>query len=244
MARSVANKKEQLPAVINFEEDSSQGFDGMTSQDLAIPFYKVLQKTSPILDDREDLKAGDIFNTVTEVGYKTMDVIPCGYRREFVEWIPQDQGGGLVGTHSSNSETVRKARRQDGILLSDNGTMLVETASHFVLGLVPDGIERAVLAMKSTSLKLNRRWNSLMMGIKLPGENGPFTPARYSHIYTLSSLSQKNDKGSWFQWDIELKEQVQDAGVYALAKEFATAVTSGEVQVGRPDDNGDEDIPF
>ena len=39
--------------------------------------------------------------------------------------------------------------------------------------------------MKSTQLKVSRKWNSMMMGIKMQGKNGLFTPPTYSHIYKL-----------------------------------------------------------
>ena len=42
----------------------------------------------------------------------------------------------------------------------------------------------------------------MMMGIKLQGKNGLFTPPTYSHIYKLSTVQMSNDKGTWFGWDV------------------------------------------
>ena len=41
-----------------------------------------------------------------------------------------------------------------------------------------------------------------MMGIKMQGKNGLFTPPTYSHIYKLSTVQMSNDKGTWFGWDV------------------------------------------
>lgn len=236
MARDVTTKKEHLPSEINFAEDANVGFEDLTQQDVAIPFFVLLQKMSPQLDSVEGAKAGQVFNTVTEEVCDELKVIPCAYKREFVEWTPREQGGGLVAQHSIDSEAVQKATRSaDGRLISTAGNWLVETAYHFVLAITKNGLERGLVTMTSTQLKKNRRWNSLMSGIKLKDTNGnSYTPARYSHIYKLTSSQEKNDKGSWYGWNIELDSQVQTQDMYNAAKEFAESIQSGDVKTTAP----------
>tara|TARA_A100001011_G_scaffold11918_1_gene13010 strand:+ start:1035 stop:1772 length:738 start_codon:yes stop_codon:yes gene_type:complete len=236
MARDMTNKKEQLPSEINFAEDANVGFEDLTQQDVAIPFFVLLQKMSPQLDSVEGAKAGQVFNTVTEEVCDELKVIPCAYKREFVEWTPRDAGGGLVAQHSIDSEAVQKATRSaDGRLISAAGNWLVETAYHFVLAVTKNGLERGLLTMTSTQLKKNRRWNSLMSGIKLKDSKGnSYTPARYSHVYKLTSSQEKNDKGSWYGWNIELESQVLKQDVYSNAKEFAGSIQSGDVKTTAP----------
>lgn len=243
MARDLTQKKEQLPSVIDFAMDAADGLNDLTTQDMAIPFFSVLQKMSPQIDTIDGAKAGHIFNSVTEELFDTLTVIPCAYKREFVEWHPREQGGGFVGTHAIDSDVVSKATRTDVGLMTSNGTMLVETANHFVLAVTDKGIDRGLIAMTSTQLKKNRRWNSLMSGLKLKDGSGKlYTPARYSHQYTLSSLVEKNDKGSWHGWVIEMAGPVQDPDLYALAKEFSTSVREGSVQTAPPAPDAAADI--
>ena len=45
MAREVTSKKSNLPAEINFVDDANAGLTGLTSQDVAIPFFVLFQKT-------------------------------------------------------------------------------------------------------------------------------------------------------------------------------------------------------
>jgi hypothetical protein len=84
--------------------------------------------------------------------------------------------------------------------------------------------------MKATQLKVSRKWNSMMMGIKLQGKNGMFTPPTYSHIYKLKTVQMSNDKGTWFGWDVSQIGPVSDKNIYDTAKNFAKRVGSGEIE--------------
>ena len=80
-----------------FENDAGQGMDNMGQEDLALPFLKILSGLDPILDEREDARKGDIYNTVTGQVYKGKDgirVIPCAYQRRFIRWAPRGTGTG------------------------------------------------------------------------------------------------------------------------------------------------------
>ena len=192
MAKNEVAEKKQggALAVIDYAADAGVGMEGMTSQDMAIPFFNILQKLSPQLDTIANAKAGMIFNTVTEECFKDIVVIPCAYKREFVEWKPREQGGGLVGQHSITSQVVTDAKNVNGKLMTAGGNILVETAYHFVLRVELDTgvLEPGLITMSSTQLKKNRRWNSLMNNLKVQGPNGMVTPARFSHMYKLGSI--------------------------------------------------------
>lgn len=245
MAREIATKKEQLPAVQFFAEDANDGFDDLTAQDYAIPFFTVLQKMSPQLDNIEGAKAGNIFNSVTEECASSLKVIPCAYKREFIEWRPREQGGGYVGAHTIDASIVTSATRQDGRLVTRDGNLLVETANHFVLAITDTGIDKGLITMSSTQLKKNRRWNSLMGGIKLKDSNGNmFTPARYSHMYNMSTQLEQNDKGSWYGWVIDIAGPVEDKGLYQMAKEFGQSVSAGEVKTAAPTEEAEPQNHF
>ena len=69
MAQAVAERKTSEVAIMDenmFAADAGIGISDLGSEDLAIPFLKVLQKMSDELDDLADAKAGDIYNTVTK----------------------------------------------------------------------------------------------------------------------------------------------------------------------------------
>ena len=70
----------------------------------------------------------------------------------------------------------------------------------------------------------------MMMGIKMQGKNGLFTPPTYSHIYKLSTVQMANDKGTGFGWDVSKVGPVEDKTIYDMAKSFAVSVGKCEVE--------------
>ena len=74
----------------------------------------------------------------------------------------------------------------------------------------------------------------MMMGIKMQGKNGLFTPPTYSHIYKLKTVQMSNDKGTWFGWDVSKVGPITNKAVYDIAKKFAERVGSGEV-IAKPE---------
>jgi hypothetical protein len=232
----VAEKKEGALAVNLFEADANQGAQNISQEDLALPFLKILGQLSPEVNKRdgkyiEGAEPGKIINTVTAQLYDTIEVVPCHYKRQYIEW--QDRGqstGAPVAIHEADSDIISQTTRgKDYKDRLPNGNYLDNTANHFVLilGKTP---QTALISMKSTQLKVSRKWNSMMMGIKMQGKNGLFTPPTYSHIYKLSTVQMSNDKGTWFGWDVAKVGPVQDKSAYEMAKSFAVSVGKGEVE--------------
>ena len=164
----VTKKQSGALQVIDFAADANVGLEKMTASDLAIPFISLIQKTSPQIEEIDGAKPGMIFNSVTNKLYKEITVLPCGYKRSFVEWKPREKGGGYVGEHTPDSELAGKPRNDRGEVVLENGNILVETAYQFILLIDGNNAETAVISMSSTQLKKARRWNSMMMGLKVP----------------------------------------------------------------------------
>ena len=180
-----------------------------------------------------------IFNSVTGDlydGAKGIQVVPCHYKLEYIEWRDRGEGSGApVAIHSSSSDVMTKTTRDASFKdRLPNGNYIERTASHFVIvnGQTPS---TALIAMKSTQLKISRKWNSMMAGIRLKGKNGLFTPASFSHIYQLKTIQQSNDKGTWFGWEVSKIGPVQDTTLYQQAKTFAENVSKGDVKVKHGD---------
>ncbi len=231
----VTKKQSGALQVIDFAADANVGLEKMTASDLAIPFISLIQKTSPQIEEIDGCKPGMIFNSVTNKLYKELTVLPCGYKRSFVEWKPREKGGGYVGEHLPDSELAGKPRNDRGEVVLENGNILVETAYQFILLIDGNNAETAVISMSSTQLKKARRWNSMMMGLKVPHPNGTMvTPASFSHMYKISSVQEKNDKGSWHGWNIEIMGPVKDTNQYQMAKTFAGGVKNNDVKVAPP----------
>ena len=233
----VATKKEGGALATNvFEADANQGSQNISQEDLALPFLKILGQLSPEVNKRdgkyvEGAEPGKIINTVTNQLFDEVNVVPCHYKRQYIEW--QDRGqstGAPVAIHDADSDIISQTTRDKSYKdRLPNGNYLDNTANHFVLQL-GDTPQSALISMKSTQLKVSRKWNSMMMGLKMQGKNGLFTPPTYSHIYKLKTVQMSNDKGTWFGWDVEKVGPVTDKAIYDMAKNFAISVGKGEIE--------------
>ena len=235
----VQTKKKNELSVNMFETDAGQGISNIKQDDLALPFLKVLGQLSPEVNKRdakhvEGAEPGMIINTVTNEVYdgeKGIEGIPVHYKRQYIEW--QDRGesqGAPVKIYEATGEipiTKRDKFNKDRL---PSGNYLENTASHFVV-ILGKNPTTALISMKATQLKVSRKWNSMMMSIKMQGKNGMFTPPTYSHVYKLKTVQQSNDKGTWFGWDVSKVGPVSDAGVYQIAKDFSTNVAKDSVSV-------------
>ncbi|MHC4325765.1 MAG: hypothetical protein ACYSUX_15965 [Planctomycetota bacterium] len=240
-----------------FEGDAGVGLENMGQEDLALPFLKILSGMSKELDDLEEARKGDIYNTVSGQVYKGKEgikVIPVAYQRRFIQWAPLGEGTGApVGIYApgeTKPETKRDETDQREYVTDGSGQYIEETHQHYVLIVNEDkSIETALIAMKVTQLKKSRKWNSMISSLTMQGKNGPFTPPRFSHIYHLKTVSEENSKGSWHGWEMSRVGPVEDMAIYQRAKDFAKSITDGEVVVKHQDDNGSsskssDNIPF
>ena len=237
MSEVQTRKKNEISANM-FETDAGQGIANITQEALALQFLKVLGQLSPEVNKRnakyvEGAEPGMIINTVTNEifdGDKGIDVVPVYYKRQHIEW--QDRGesqGAPVKIYEAGDDLPKTSRDKFNKDRLANGNYLENTASHFVVVLGKNPTT-ALISMKATQLKVSRKWNSMMMGLKMQGKNGMFTPPTYSHIYKLKTVQQSNDKGTWFGWDVSKVGPITDQGVYTIAKDFSNSVAKGNVE--------------
>jgi len=204
------------------EADAAQGAQNISQEDLALPFLKILGQLSPEVNKRDGkyvdgAEPGKIINTVTNELYDTINVVPCHYKRQYIEW--QDRGtstGAPVAIHDADSDIVSQTTRgKDYKDRLPNGNYIEKTASHFVI-ITGDSPATALISMKS--------------GIKLKGKNGLYTPASFSHIYKLKTTQMSNDKGTWFGWEVSKVGPITDASIYQQAKTFSESISKGAVK--------------
>ena len=244
MNQVTEKKSAPLPANM-FEDDAAKGLGAIGQEDLALPFLKILGQLSPEVNKRdgkyvEGAEPGMIFNSVSGElydGVKGIDVIPCFYKLEYIEWKDRGEGlGAPVAIYDSSSDIMSKtkpdANYKDRL---PNGNYIEKTASHFVI-VSGDSPSTALISMKSTQLKISRKWNSMMSGIKMKGANGMFTPASFSHIYKLKTTQMSNDKGTWFGWEVSKVGPVTEKGLYDQAKAFSENISKGSVKAKHGED--------
>ncbi len=241
-ANEVATQQNTAVALAGqFEDDAGAGFEQADSNAYAIPFLSILQSMSPQCKKSDGAyikgaEEGMLYNSVTQEvfsGEAGVIVIPCYFKRSFIKWAPRDSGGGFKGELMPSDPQVAAGRvDNDGHLTDDEGNLLADTRTHYVLVLDgKGGYQPAVISLASSQIKKSRNWMSKMNGIKMQRADGShFTPAMFSHQYKITTVPESNDKGSWFGLKVETLGAVESAELYQAAKSFRGAVSSGEVK--------------
>ena len=243
MSNEVMEKKKDSGSLALFGNDTAKGFENMTQEDLALPFLRILGQLSPQVTEGDakyiaNAKPGMIYNTVTSElydGKKGIRVIPCYYKKDFPEWSDRGDGPGApVAVHLPNSPVIQTGKRDGSKIRLPNGNYLEETASYYIMAETKTGgFTPALITMKSTQLNVSKKWNSMMKTIQIPNGDGGFAiPPMHGVVYSLSSILQKNDKGSWYGWVVNMERIMgsADKSLYLMSKDFNSNVSKGNVQ--------------
>lgn len=234
------------------------------SSEMQIPFVRLLQPMSPQLNKKkpeyiEGASSSDIFNNVTAQywdGEAGIRVIPCYQTTKYLEFVPLEMGGGFRGEIPANDPILQRTTRSGAKEILPTGNELVKSDQHFCLIVDEDGsTQPVVIDMKSTMLKVSRRWKTqiAMQKLKHPKTGQMITPPVFATMWKLRSVEESNDKGSWANWTIEKIGLVEDRDVMMEAKTFRESVAAGELkaaandgqeQAGSSRVDDDSEIPF
>ena len=109
-----------------------------------------------------------------------------------------------------------------------------------------------VIDMKSTQLKVSRRWKTqiAMQKIKHPGTGAIITPPVFATLWRLNTVEETNDKGDFYNWAVEKVGTVESRDLLQEAKAFRDSIMRGEVKA-QAENHGDgggardgDSIPF
>lgn len=258
MAKDITTKKENVPADMSAWDDyAGAGYEDTSSEDYAIPMVYVLQALSPACQDG-DAKPGQIYISGLDSYIekdKGLRFLPVTTRHNFVEWIPKDQGGGLVGQYPSTDPIVLRAKSggEFGRLKSEEGNDLVETFYVYALAFPgEDPIEdtqpiQIVIPITSTKIKPYKNWRARLRQQVLPSGK-PFP--LFAHVSVLTTIQKENQHGKFYSVGFEydgasaVEARLDPASpLLRLAKEFGDAINEGAVKVdleaGRENAEGD-----
>lgn len=213
MSKAISKVESKTPAVYDYSAYAGAGFESHTKEDYAVPFLYLLQSNSPAIETLASAKSGMLINTVTSElydGKKGVVFVPAETQHVFVEWQPRDQGGGFVAVHSITSPIVEKVKKEQefGKYKVEKGNPksndLIET--YYVYGLLvkEDGTsEKMIIAFTSTKNKIYKQWMTKARTIQVPLPDGrKITAPIFAHKYRITTLGQKNSKGSFYNFQI------------------------------------------
>lgn len=230
----------------DYGADSGAGWDNTDQDDFSIPFLNQLQALSPEVQDPEDggvegAKPGMFINSVTKELFKDVNLVPCFTQNVFVEWVPRESGGGLVGVHERRSDVVEEARKASPNgrdLKTPEGNDLVET--RYVWCAVLESAdsteikEFVVMAFTGTKIK---RYKAIMSRLNTV-KGGPRIPL-FAHRIKASSTKEKNAAGQPY-FNVELNPAINgdpvasimgpDSPVLEACRAFYDSIKAGQAK--------------
>lgn len=250
---------EEAHAAPAFLRESKQEGKGISTkpEDNLVPMIYVLQTNSPQVNKRgaeyiEGAEAGDIWlrNSSTPIvkGDSGMLFQPCYFSKDWVEWIPRDDGGGFVARHPANNKDMPPANLSALKIIADpkdpnsfkwvmpNGHELRETRYHvgFVI-ISPRIVLPYVIPLSGTGHSVSRAWMG-QIGTKMNDSGERYN--MWTSIYKLRTKHRTNKKGDWFSFDVEdmgfirtPEENVRGATLHE-AFESGAKVADSEVAIG------------
>jgi hypothetical protein len=267
------NDDNQKTAIVSHTDDYSQyanlGFESHTQDDYATPFLGVLQSNSPLVETNAEARPGMLLNTVTKELYdpkKGIIFIPVNTQHLVVEWKPRLQGAGFVATHELNSEFINKVKTEQefgkwkmvkGDIQSND---LIET--FYVYGIiVPENSapEQMVIAFSSTKIKKYKSWMTKARTVQIVQPDGRrINPPLFAHKYRITTVSEKNAKGAFFNFNIDFDGAdaskcrltvadplfQQAVGFFELLKEGKVKTANESQSEVGADPVTEEEIPF
>ena len=237
------------------EADSGIGLENITTEDMQIPFIRIIQALSPQLQKDDPLyikgaEQGDIFNTVSQEIYKQdegVTLVPAFFEKKFLEFQLRSSGGGFVRELAPDDKDITMTSRENTTELLPNGNELVRTHQHLVIAKSADGtIAPSVLDMKKTQLKVSRRWNTLKNSARLPSR--ALMPI-YGTAWQLTTVLEANDQGKWFNYKLDRVNDITPTieKMMLEARNMYQGVSKGEVKMAAASADEiakEEDVPF
>lgn len=252
--------KEQagLPAEFaGLEEYAGQGLDELDSSDRSVPFIKVLEKNSPEIETVDGAKPGMFINTATQQLYDSIRFVPATREHLYVEWVPVDNGGGLVASYGLTEAISQWAKTQRGKIKLRNGNDLVETFYLYGIVMPEEGDDEAdpypaVISFTSTRIRAYKSIVNRSDSIMLRNAQGrKFKAPWFCHVWRLTSEKKVDGNQSWYIYKAEFDgasaEAVRlpaDHEVVQMGAEMVRMKQSGELKVNAEAAAGEQpDLP-
>lgn len=243
-------------AMSKMSDDAKNYVDDTNPDDIAIPRLRILQSASDQVKKSSPeyitgAEEGDLFNTLSKTVFKAEDgvlFVPAKRRVVYLEWKDQAAGGGLVNNFGEDpTEFLNAEVGENGKRLSESGNEIVKTYDFFgyILDLKAGKASEVVISMSKTQAKKAKNWNTIIRQLSDP-KSGKQLP-EYAGVYKLTTVAESNDKGSWFNFNIEsvgytLGVPTIGALVYEKAESFAKLIAENSVKTSYENETGSSDL--
>lgn len=239
------------------------GMESVTSADVTLPRFTVLQGLSPQVNSRKDeyiegAKMGMILNTATNKVMDSQRLVFAYYQRRYIEWTPRDKpcpieglpkplGGGLYRDYGTDESILSECKVWDdnASLWTPRGNELVVTGTWYVID--PDTLSTGFIAMGKTQLTSSKKLLAGIRDEKYVHPTKGIQPApMFYRVWELSTRLREFDGNEWFVWQHKPAERIQEnpngRAILEACKEISRTIKEGEltidVTVGDTDGQG------
>ena len=180
-------------------------------EDLVIPRLKVLQPLNPEVQENgpqyvQDARPGMFYNTNSgklTSGKTGMTIVIVGHQRNYIEWIPRQDGGGLVkiwGVDEGWRNLCDPDKVNDWQPVTKNGHTIQKIRSFFVFDIDTESgdYDASFMNLSGTQTRIAAGLSSMLMQAKMKIAGKVYTAPFYFYTYKMTLDSMRNDKGSWF----------------------------------------------
>lgn len=236
----------ELPEYLREHRGDKSGMEGVGQDDILIPRLCIAQEgNSPQLKKTSEfyipgLEAGQFFNSVTgEIYGESVNVVPLFFFKNFIEFVPMDQGGGVVKMYEKASQVPVA----DLAWVDNNKPKVTEFKNRMTLIIREDCPPTPiVVSFKSSGIKTAKKWNQLIDMTNLPA---------FAKVYELTVKPRQKGQLSWFGMDVKPLEFVPQA-FFDNAKKYFDSLqaagvkvdTTGITEAEGDHGDGEEKAPF
>lgn len=181
----------EIPEHLRAAYGNRAGLEDVGREDVLIPRLALAQDLTPQRKKSNEsyiqgLETGQLFNSVTNEVYGTeVTVVPLYFFKQFIEFKPMNEGGGVVAMYASMQDVPR-----GGLDFVDGKQPRVTEFKNFMCLLIreDDAPVPIVVSFKSTGLKTAKQWISWSRMTNLP---------LYAKSYKLTSISRTKGSQEW-----------------------------------------------
>jgi hypothetical protein len=187
-------KKEEAGKLQKSQEMNGRGFENFGTDDLIIPYAKLMQPLSPEVED-EIAKPGDIINSLNKENFGTeLTFIPLIFQKKRIKWIGREAGGGidcqsLNSRYPSIGKLYASLCRECQFSKWSKEGEAPECTEFLDFPAMTEEGQLIVVSFCKTSYKAGKQ---LVNTARFSGGD------LFSKKYTLTTKKEKNDKGTYF----------------------------------------------
>ena len=267
--KEVATVEESgLPAELMGDWEAHAGEGVSTAMaDQLLPYIGIVQAGSPQIKRNHEkyldgVKIGDIL--ISSIGRwwdgdRGLVFVQAHFDQDVVEWIPRDQGGGVVARHPERPKNARRIVDQENPQRqrwgSPEGHEYVDTKYHYgiivngdeALGGDPLGPMQGVITLSSSGLQFSRQWTTLQNNIRLP--SGAIAPGR-ARVWRLTTVNRSKNGNDWSVFRAEDLGWNRDKAINDACIHMHEAITAGTLRAETGEgpaadpETADGDMPF